>query len=90
MSSPLSRATLKLNDERKRSGRYFERMTTGASNLADIRRALGVSNKPNWITMETLHTVLEYASHWVAYSDAHPQRWEAEIKRQEGSNAWQR
>lgn len=56
-----------LFEERARSSRYFDRMTSSAASLADIRRALGVSNRPQKVTMQRIDDVQEAAANWFAY-----------------------
>ena len=73
-----------LEIEIQRSTRYFDRFTRVEGNLADIRKALGVSNRPQKVTLQRIDDLLNMAASWVAYSDAHHERWMAEIARQEG------
>ena len=48
-----------LEEERQRSTRYFERMKNAESNLADIRKTLGVSNRPQRFTMQRIADLIE-------------------------------
>ncbi len=60
-------ALLNLIDEQKRSARYFERMTTNASNLADIRAKLGVKGRPNRVTLQRIDDLQNAAALWFAH-----------------------
>ena len=73
-----------LESERDRSSRYFDRMTSSAASLANIRRLLGVSGRPQAVTMARIEDLQMMAVSWVAYSDAHKERWDREIARQGG------
>jgi hypothetical protein len=73
-----------LEEERQRSARYFERMKRNESNLAYIRAKLGVKGRPNRVTLQRIDDLQAFACSWVAYSDAHKERWDREIARQEG------
>jgi len=63
---------------------YYDRAKRNESNLAYIREKLGVTGRPNRVTLQRIDDLLDFAAHWLAYTDAHKTEWENEIARQEG------
>ena len=55
-----------LAEEQQRSARYFERMTRVEGNLARIRAKLGVTNRPNEVTLERIDDLQAAAYNWYA------------------------
>jgi len=60
----MNSATLNLIDEQNRSARYFDRMKRNESNLAYIREKLGVTGRPNRVTLQRIDDLQEAAAKW--------------------------
>ncbi len=50
--------------------RYYVRMKRNESNLAYIREKLGVTNRPNEVTLQRIEDLQDMARSWVLYTDA--------------------
>lgn len=49
---------------------YLERAKRNETNLAELRAKLGVTGKPNWMTLQRIEDILDLARAWVLYTDS--------------------
>ena len=66
----MNSAAINLLHEQARSERYWDRMKRTESNLAYIREALGVTGRPNRVTLQRIEDLQDLARAWVLYTDS--------------------